>query len=92
VSTSTGEDRDRGRAGKATFASGFEEGGDEMGDNAPIAVIVGIDWATEEHQVCALHPSGQILGQRAFKHSGEGLSKLVEWLERLSNGRLEEVS
>ena len=42
--------------------------------------FVGIDWATEEHAVCLIDDAGDILGKRAFPHSGDGLADLCSWL------------
>jgi len=42
--------------------------------------FVGIDWATEEHQVCLIDENGGIVGERAFAHSGSGLAELCQWL------------
>ena len=42
--------------------------------------FVGIDWATEEHQVCLIDGDGVVAGERAFTHSGSGLAELCEWL------------
>lgn len=55
-------------------------------------LFVGIDWATAEHQVCALDPSGKLLGEKSFEHTGEGLTELVTWLEKIGGGSLEGVS
>jgi transposase len=49
-------------------------------------VLVGIDWATCEHQVCALDPSRKILGQRRFSNTPEGINALVGWLLELADG------
>jgi transposase len=49
--------------------------------NVEYGVFVGVDWATQEHQVCALEANGQILGERAFKHAGTGIEELVAWLD-----------
>jgi transposase len=62
----------------------------EMAD-PPVRLFVGIDWATEEHEVCALRPDGEIEEKKSFSHSGDGLADLAGWLERLSAGHLEEV-
>ena len=43
-------------------------------------VFVGVDWATVEHEVCALDPDGGKAGTRSFKHSGDGLAELCDWL------------
>ena len=42
--------------------------------------FVGIDWASEKHQVCLLDAAGTVLGERLFAHSGRGLAELCDWL------------
>ena len=42
--------------------------------------FAGIDWGSQSHQVCVLDPSGAILGEKAFPHSGEGLGQLLDWI------------
>jgi transposase len=51
-----------------------------------------VDWASEEHQVCAVSTEGNIVGEKAFAHSGEGLSELLVWLQKLSQDCLAEVA
>lgn len=46
-------------------------------------VFVGIDWGSEAHHVCAVDPSGAVLGERVFRHNGKGLGELCEWLQGL---------
>jgi transposase len=46
----------------------------------PYAWYVGIDWASESHQVCVLDGAGTRAGERAFEHSGPGLAALADWL------------
>jgi transposase len=41
-------------------------------------VFVGIDWASEEHQVCLIGPSAPV--QRAFAHDAAGLGAMVAWI------------
>jgi len=41
-------------------------------------LFVGVDWASTEHQVCILGPSGPI--QKSFPHDGLGLGAMVDWL------------
>ena len=36
--------------------------------------FVGIDWASEQHQVCLLDADGRVVGERVFAHGGEGLA------------------
>jgi hypothetical protein len=45
--------------------------------------FVGVDWASAEHQVCALGPAGPI--QRAFLHDAAGLGAMVDWLSTLAD-------
>jgi transposase len=42
------------------------------------AIFVGVDWASTEHQVCMIGPSGPV--QRAFAHDAGGLGAMVDWL------------
>ena len=40
--------------------------------------FVGVDWGSEAHQVCVIDGSRKILLEKAFAHSGKGISELVE--------------
>jgi transposase len=42
--------------------------------------FVGIDWASEVHQVCLVDAAGKITGERRFPHGGVGLAELSVWL------------
>lgn len=42
--------------------------------------FVGIDWATEEHVVCLIDDAGAVLGERVFRHSGNGIAEMCAWL------------
>jgi transposase len=55
---------------------------------ADIAVrgFVGIDWATEAHQACAMDPTGSVLWERSVPHSGQGLDSLCDWLGEIAAG------
>jgi hypothetical protein len=44
--------------------------------------FVGVDWASAEHEVCALDAAGQQVEARAFKNSGDGLTDLCAWLPK----------
>jgi transposase len=48
--------------------------------------LVGIDWATEEHQVCILNGERAVLEQRKYPHSGAGIAQLSDHLYELSGG------
>ena len=48
--------------------------------------FVGIDWATEGHQVCVVNSEGQVLAERVVEHSGLGLAQFIEWLIEFAPG------
>jgi transposase len=51
-------------------------------------IYVGIDWGSEEHQVCVLDGTGRQLGTQRVPHSGEGLAALVADLsQRVANAQ-----
>lgn len=43
--------------------------------------FVGIDWGSQTHQVCVTDVDGKIIGERAFGHTGSGLSEMAAWLK-----------
>jgi transposase len=51
-----------------------------MTPTAMPALFVGVDWATQKHDVCALRPDGKIVAERVFPHTGTGLVGLADWL------------
>src|SRR5437867_10190038 len=58
---------------------GRQKGGGGMSEQ-PYAWYVGIDWASESHQVCVLDAAGARVGERSFEHTGPGLADLADWL------------
>ncbi len=48
--------------------------------SADVRFFVGIDWASETHQVCLVAADGKIIGERAFAHGGAGLAEMCDWL------------
>ena len=48
--------------------------------NAMFDWYVGIDWASEVHQVCLVDATGAVRGERAVRHGGAELAALVDWL------------
>src|SRR6266481_4617452 len=42
--------------------------------------FVGIDWASQSHQVCLVNARGECLGERAVAHGGAGIEELCDWL------------
>jgi transposase len=44
----------------------------------------GVDWASESHCVWLTDQAGRRLGERSFKHAGDGLAEMVGWLLKTS--------
>jgi transposase len=44
----------------------------------------GVDWASESHYVWLADRDGRRLGERSFKHAGDGLAEMVGWLLKTS--------
>src|ERR1700737_1865596 len=42
--------------------------------------FVGIDGASQSHQVCLVDARGECLGERAVAHGGAGIEELCDWL------------
>ena len=53
---------------------------------------VGIDWATEEHQVCGVDRQGKKLFECKVRHEGEDIARFVEELLEKVDGRAEQVA
>lgn len=47
--------------------------------------FVGIDWATEEHQVCVVDRQRRVLEERKVKHSGTAITELADLLAKLGD-------
>lgn len=54
--------------------------------------FVGIDWATESHEVCVLNAEQQVVDRKAVEHSGSGIAQFVEYLEKLSSSNPGQVA
>ena len=48
--------------------------------------FVGIDWATESHEICILDAGGRTVGRRTVEHTGAGIAELVGYLQKLAAG------
>ena len=53
--------------------------------------FVGVDWGSEQHQICVLEGDGKVVGERRVAHDGEAVGDLCEWLNELSGGHMESV-
>jgi transposase len=62
-----------------------------MGEQPSPILYVGIDWASEKHDVCALAPAGRVLAHHTFEHSGAGLGKMVDWILKKAGGPAKDV-
>jgi len=54
--------------------------------------FVGIDWATEKHDVCVVDPEGRVVARREVRHNGDALRDLFDELMKLAEGRPEQVA
>jgi transposase len=54
------------------------EGGPGMTEQ--IQWYAGVDWASESHHVFLADGDGRKIGERVFKHGGEGLAEMAAWL------------
>lgn len=43
-------------------------------------LFVGVDWATQVHQVAVVDGAGKLLGERAVEHTAAGLAQFSAWL------------
>ena len=47
---------------------------------------VGVDWASQNHQVCVLDGAGTVRGERVFAHGGPGLCAMASWIVETVGG------
>jgi transposase len=45
----------------------------------------GVDWASENHHVRMTDGEGRTIGEKIFKHGGEGLGQMADWLMAVSS-------
>src|ERR671921_768350 len=50
-----------------------------------IGWFAGVDWGSQQHQVCVLDAAGKVVGKRAFPHGGAGLAALCGWLVSMAD-------
>ena len=46
--------------------------------------FVGIDWATESHEMCIVDGDGRVVDRKTIEHTGAGMAQLVKRLEELT--------
>ncbi len=55
-------------------------------------LLVGIDWATQEHRVCLLTPDGTITEECVVEHSAQAIHDLLERLVQQVAGQPEQIA
>ena len=58
---------------------------------AELKWFVGVDWASQTHQVCLADGEGREHGNEVFPHSGTGLAAMVDWLIRSAGAPAERI-
>jgi hypothetical protein len=58
----------------------------------PYEWFVGIDWGSQQHQVCVLDRDRRLVGERAVHHDGASLAQLAAWLWTVAAGQPQRVS
>jgi transposase len=54
-------------------------------------LFVGIDWATEAHQICIVNDHGEVMSERTVQHSGPAVAEFIDGLLRLCEGELSRI-
>lgn len=60
--------------------------------STPYELLVGIDWATETHQVCVLTPEGEKALERTVEHSAPAIHAFLDTLIAQVGGRTETIA
>src|SRR5215470_2613961 len=58
----------------------------------PYKWFVGIDWGSQQHQVCVLDRDRRRVGERAVDHDGASLARLADWLWGMAVGQPQRVA
>src|SRR5437899_417350 len=58
----------------------------------PYEWFVGIDWGSQQHQVCVLDRNRRLVGERTVDHDGASLAQLAAWLWTVSAGHPQRVA
>jgi hypothetical protein len=58
----------------------------------PYEWFVGIDWGSQQHQVCVLDRDRRRVGERSVDHDGASLARLATWLWSMSAGQPQRVA
>ena len=66
-----------------------EKGGTMEGT---VSLWVGIDWASEEHQVCGVDAQGHKVFEEKVRHSGDGITQFVDRLLERVGGQADQLA
>lgn len=55
-------------------------------------LLVGVDWATEAHQVCVATPAGEVIQERAVEHTATAIHAFLEALLSRVNGQADKLA
>ena len=58
----------------------------------PYEWFVGIDWGSQQHQVCVLDRDRRRVGERVVDHDGASLAQLADWLLTVAMGQPQRVA
>src|SRR5215471_1530156 len=58
----------------------------------PYEWFVGIDWGSQQHQVCMLDRDRRRVGERVVDHDGASLARLADWLLSVAVGQPQRVA
>src|SRR5919108_4214336 len=58
----------------------------------PYEWFVGIDWGSQQQQVCVLDRDRRQVGERVVDHDGASLARLADWLWTMSVGQPQRVA
>src|SRR5499433_3727392 len=65
---------------------------EQADQSIPYEWFVGIDWGSQQHQVCVLDRDRRLVGERAVDHDGASLAQLAAWLWTVSAGQPQRVA
>jgi transposase len=57
----------------------------EAQEQKQYAVCVGVDWASDKHDVAIVGPDRKVRKKRQFDHDGQGLADMANWIVEVAN-------
>ena len=65
---------------------------EQADQSIPYEWFVGIDWGSQQHQVCILDRDRRLVGERTVDHDGASLAQRAAWLWTVSAGHPQRVA